>query len=304
MTTVSVIVPTRNRPIELGHLLWSLLCQRTWPAEVVIVDQSDGDDSARVVDGFMSLCKTTHGNAPDVLYRHDRSIKGAAPARNAGITMSSGDVLLFLDDDEILERDFIAEILTVYAADPTVGGVSGVVTNYPLPSLGLRIIGRIFWRGAFRDERQPIYWNADRLREHPPIEVKKFGSGVMSVKRAVLGTERFDEALTGLPPGEDVDLCCRLAARTRLVITPRARLINVMSTTGRARPHWLETDAQAMHYLYRRNWTSGLGNRIAFAWLNLGYVLFSAAACLRRRSLEPWRALRAGIARGRAENRG
>jgi glucosyl-dolichyl phosphate glucuronosyltransferase len=298
---VSVIIPTRNRPIELGHLLWSLVWQRHWPTEIIIVDQSDTDRTAQVVDSFMSLCKATHGNAPELVYRHDRAIRGASPARNVGVALASGDILLFLDDDEILENDFIHELLNVYASDPSIGGVSGVVTNYPLPSLGLRIIGRIFWRGPFRDERQPIYWNADQLRLGEPVEVTKFGSGVMSVRRSVLATDRFDDSLEGLPPGEDVDLCCRLAARTRLVITPRARLINLMSSTGRARPHWLETDAQATHYLYRRNWRSGVKNRLAFAWLHVGYLIFAAAASLRRRSRDPWRALQEGIRRGRGQ---
>ena len=301
---VSVIIPTRYRPIEFGYLLWSLFSQQHRPAEIVVVDQSDGTSTEQVVNNFRCLSKTTDGEASALIYFHDPTIRGASQARNVGVRVSTGDILLFLDDDEILEPDFIHELLRVYASDPGVGGVSGVVTNYPLPALGSRILGRIFWRGPFRDERQPIYWKADRLRGASPIPVRKFGSGVMSVRRSVLCADRFDDSLEGLPPGEDVDLCCRLSARTTLVITPRARLINLMSSTGRARRHWLETDAQATYYLYRRNWKWGAKNRLAFLWLNIGYCLFAGAACVSRGSSEPWQALRAGIQRARLQGTG
>ena len=125
----------------------------------------------------------------------------------------------------------------------------------------------------------------------------------MSVRRSVLADERFDESLIGLPPGEDVDLCCRLLTRTSLVITPRARLINLNGDNGHTRPHWLHTDAQSAYYLYLRNWRRGVRNRLAFWWLNVGYALFASAASLKRRSWEPWRALRAGIATAREQVR-
>jgi hypothetical protein len=123
----------------------------------------------------------------------------------------------------------------------------------------------------------------------------------MTVRRSVLGADRFDDSLEGVPPGEDVDVCCRLSRRTRLVIAPRARLMNLMSSTARQRDHWLGADAQAAYYLYSRNWRKGLRNRLCFAWLNVGYALLATAASLRRRSLEPWRALGAGIRRARAQ---
>ena len=298
---VSVIVPTRNRPRELGHLLWSLYWQEELPAQIVVVDQSQGDETRRVVDSFAQLFKAAHGGLPELVHVHDQGIRGAGPARNAGVERAEGDILAFLDDDEILEPGFLREVLAVYRRDPAVGGVSGVVTNYARPAFWPRLAGRLFWRGPFRDERQPIYWKADRLREGEPIVVRKFGAGVMSVRRSALGSDRFDGALQGVPPGEDVDLCCRLAERARLVIAPRARLMNLTSSTARQRDHWLGADAQATHYLYRRNWRRRLANRLCFAWLNVGYALLATVASFRRRSLEPWQALLSGIRRARAQ---
>ena len=135
---------------------------------------------------------------------------------------TKADILIFLDDDVILEPDFIKELLKVYVQHPAVGGVSGVITNYPAPSLFRRIVRRLFWIGPFNDERQPIYWNADRLRNHEPFPVRRFGSGVMSVRSSAFAGDRFDERqrLTA----EDVELSWRLSERHPLLMTPRAAL--------------------------------------------------------------------------------
>lgn len=101
---ISVIVPTRNRPVELGHLLWSLCWQEHLPAQVIVVDQSEGADTEAVVDTFASLFKNSQPVSPELVYVHDPKIGGAGPARNVGIDLSDGDILVFLDDDEIVER--------------------------------------------------------------------------------------------------------------------------------------------------------------------------------------------------------
>ena len=91
-----------------------------------------------------------------------------------------------------------------------------------------------------------------------------------------------------------------IARRNPVVIAPRARLVHNRSPQGRARDHWLRAHAQASYYLYEKNRKYGIKNRICFAWLNLGYAIALGATCLKRQSLEGWRALRAGRSVGRA----
>src|SRR5208283_3256888 len=95
---VCVIIPTKNRASDLAIVVRSLLGQTVLPAQVVIVDQSS-DDS-----GFERV-KTKFADAPGVRldYIRDTSINGAAAARNRAMENATGDVLLFLDDDVVLE---------------------------------------------------------------------------------------------------------------------------------------------------------------------------------------------------------
>jgi len=298
--TISVVVATMNRPQELADMLSTLLAQSHLPEEVIIVDQSCDCSTESVVE----CCANKLGSsAPKIVYVHAlnpdaRSAAGAGAARNIGIERATGDVLVFLDDDVLLEREFLQELLAVYSGYNSLGGVSGVVTNYSRPAFLHRLLRRLFWIGPFHDERQPIYWSADQCRDGGPIRVRKFGSGLMSIRRATLQSYRFDQGGGSGFPGEDVDLSWRISERFPLAITPRARLVHLRSGGSRARKHWLDLDAQGNHYLYQRIWKAKFGYKLCFTWLNIGYVAIATAASLRRLSMEPWRALINGARRG------
>ena len=77
-------------------------------------------------------------------------------ARNRGIECAHGDVLIFVDDDEVLEPDYVAELLKVYADHLAICGVSGVPTNYGRPPLSFRAWYRLSHLGVFYDDRQPL----------------------------------------------------------------------------------------------------------------------------------------------------
>jgi GT2 family glycosyltransferase len=292
--TCSIIVATKNRPKELSTLLMpTLLAQTRAPEQIIIVDQSSDDSTKRVVESFEKSA-ANGSSTPQILYLYETHHPGAASARNSGIERAGSEILVFLDDDILLDPDFLQELLAVYQQYPNAGAVSGVVVNYARPSLLLRTMRRLFWIGPFHDERQPIYWNADRLREHKPFRVRKFGAGVMSVKRTALNGDRFDDHYRGAG-AEDVDLSWRLSERNPLLMTPRARAVHVRTDTGRAQDHWLRYDALCNYYLYRRLWNTAVWNGICFVWLNVGYAVLATLGSLRRLSLEPWGALRAGV---------
>ena len=122
----------------------------------------------------------------------------------------------------------------------------------------------------------------------------------MSFRAERIGDARFDENLSGVSDGEDVDFCCHLNPGSLLLITPKARLVHNQSPCGRSLKHWTSREAKSNHYLYYRNWRSGVFNRLCFCWLNLGYGLVASFASLRRRSLAPWRELLQGMREGQS----
>ena len=88
---VSVVVTNHNYGRFLGESLRSALSQ-TWVAvEVVVVDDGSTDDSRQVIDSFT-------GQVKPVL----QDCAGQAAAAGAGFEASSGDVVIFLDADDVL----------------------------------------------------------------------------------------------------------------------------------------------------------------------------------------------------------
>jgi glycosyltransferase involved in cell wall biosynthesis len=89
--TISVVVPTRNRPESVVRAVRSALDQTFPPHEVVVV--IDGPDCAtvRVLEDI--------GDSRVVVLELDEN-GGAARARNIGVSNSMGDWVAFLDDDD------------------------------------------------------------------------------------------------------------------------------------------------------------------------------------------------------------
>lgn len=130
---VSVIVPTRNRPEGLGAAITSIQAQTRIVDEIVIVD--DGSDVPVDVRDFTGV------PVPTVI-RH-RTAQGAAAARNAGAAHATGDVLMFLDDDDEWHSEKVARQLQILEREPAVGlvysgrlaraGHDGVDVTYTMP---------------------------------------------------------------------------------------------------------------------------------------------------------------------------
>lgn len=98
---VSIIVPTRNRVNMLRQALRSA-CAQSWPeAEIVVVDEASTDDTAIQIEQQFPKVK---------LIRHAIA-KGPSAARNTGFSASSGEHVLFLDDDDLLHPDHVRSLV-------------------------------------------------------------------------------------------------------------------------------------------------------------------------------------------------
>lgn len=93
---VSIIVPSFNRADLIGQTIESVLAQTCPNWELVIVDDHSTDDTANVVNSYRlkdSRIRFAKRSSP---------IKGAPACRNEGVLLSSGDLLIFLDSDDLL----------------------------------------------------------------------------------------------------------------------------------------------------------------------------------------------------------
>ena len=161
---VSVVVPTRNRHESLRRMAAAVAGQRTDRAfELIVVD--DGSTPP--------LVEADLAGAP-----RGRVLPGpggrAAGARNAGIDVARGEIVLFTDDDTEPDPGWLDAAATFLALHPDHVGVEGVVTSEPWDPLhamsitadspGTYLTGNIAFRrpvlerlGGFDAESFPLH---------------------------------------------------------------------------------------------------------------------------------------------------
>lgn len=93
--SVSVVVPTIDRYPWLNKVLGQLAGQTMSPAQVIVVDQTPRDRREGVRQDDLPL---------EVVIR-DRP--GQSSARNAALERATGDLVLFIDDDDEIDADLI-----------------------------------------------------------------------------------------------------------------------------------------------------------------------------------------------------
>ena len=111
--TVSVIIPTLDRPEALMSTLESVLRQTVKPSQVIVVDQSE-----RTSEQVSSFCR-----GHNIILEH-LSERGSHMARNRAIGLATGDILFFCDDDSELDEGVLEHHLKNYT-DKNVGAVGG-----------------------------------------------------------------------------------------------------------------------------------------------------------------------------------
>src|ERR1039457_5929793 len=87
---VSVIMPTYNRGYVVGEAIESILNQTYDNIEVVVVDDGSTDNTQEKLKEY--------GDRIRVVYQRN---SGPAAARNRGIRAARGEIIAFLDSDDV-----------------------------------------------------------------------------------------------------------------------------------------------------------------------------------------------------------
>ena len=122
---VSVIVPTHERPERIPACLHALLALDYPHYEIIVVDNAPETDATA---SFM--CENYH-DLPQVRYvREERA--GVSWARNRGVQAAKGEILAFADDDVIVDRYWLAELVKAFQITSNVGCVTGLILSAEL----------------------------------------------------------------------------------------------------------------------------------------------------------------------------
>jgi GT2 family glycosyltransferase len=277
--------------MDLIETLASLAGQTRPPEEILIVDSSEGEETRTAVESVEPAALREK-------IRYLRSDPGLTHQRNVGAREIRGDIAVYLDDDVILEPDYL-EVLEELFSDPSIHGASGInlaaERSGPVGGWFRRffMLPRTDGKGSMQSSGFPA-WST------PPKEVQSveiLPGHNMAYRREVLESLTFNESMIGYGLMEDVEFSYRASRRHRLVVTPAARLVHKRSTTSREDGRTVFRMRVFHHFLlYRSSAPRGFTTLICFLWAHCGVLVWSLIDSVKSRSLGPFLGYVEGLA--------
>lgn len=112
MDVISVVVPVYNVEQYLSKCLDSIIAQTYSDLEIIVVDDGSTDDSNNICDFYKK-----QDSRIQVIHKENG---GLSDARNVGIDIATGKYICFVDSDDYIEKDYVAQMyeqIRKYCAD-------------------------------------------------------------------------------------------------------------------------------------------------------------------------------------------
>jgi GT2 family glycosyltransferase len=243
MPSLSVVIPSHNRPDLLRLCLESVRRHAPRDTEVLVVDDASPDEAvSRVAAEFASVrCLR--------LPRHS----GFCVAANAGINETRADIVELLNDDTEVCSGWAEAALACFE-DPAVAAVAPLVLRWPgdgprgpiVDSAGDRyFVGGIAGKRGHGRPLGPL-----RLCRRQVFGAS--GSSAFYRRAAFLAVGGFPEDFGAY--FEDVDLACRLnRAGWKVVYEPAARVLHRVGASHRRCPRLLRQQSRNEERVFWRN---------------------------------------------------
>lgn len=206
---ISIVVPLYNKAAYIRQTLDSVLAQTYADFEVIVVDDGSTDNSREIV----ATC------ADPRVRLVSQSNAGVAAARNRGIALAAGEWVGFLDADDWLHPQYLAQMAQMIEDHPRAEAVAANfravdadfrMQPWPLPSMRYETIDDL-----------PQRW----------MDGIPFFTGSIVLRKTLL--ERLSPCFpVGETNGEDLDLWFRIGEETEIVLLTQALTAYRLSVSG------------------------------------------------------------------------
>jgi GT2 family glycosyltransferase len=209
---IAVGIPTSGRAAILAETLADLGKQSRRPDRIVVccARREDAGAAAAHLPGVEFLV-----SEPGLTRQRNRILEA----------LRDCDIVVFLDDDFLMQDDYLAVTERLFASDRTVVGATGVVLGDGAQGAGLSLVEarRLLARDTFVGDAFAV----------TPVS-NAYGCNMAIRLAPVLRHDlRFDERLPLYGWQEDADFCCRLGAFGRVVQVAGARGVHLGTKSGR-----------------------------------------------------------------------
>lgn len=119
---ISIVIPVYNAERYINKCIDSVLSQSYANWELLLIDDGSSDDSGRICDGY--------SKKDDRIRTFHKRNGGVGSARNVGIEQASGDFITFIDSDDWISSQYIADFVRCNPQRKSIV-VSGLITKTP-----------------------------------------------------------------------------------------------------------------------------------------------------------------------------
>jgi len=248
-SSVTIAIPTHNRAHSLRETLDSvgaLTIPDATAIECIVIDNASNDDTPSVVE------TAAKSSSRFPIRRVFEPRQGSSFARNRAVDEAHGDIIAFIDDDAIADREWLRAMLSALksrALDAACGMVLPRWSAPPPPWLGPRLIVKL----AVHD-RATIESASSEQNE----TLQNYFSANVGFRRAAFerfGRFREDLGVVGKNPmsGEDTELFARIIAGGGKMGFVRDAIVH----------HMIGPERMTAEYLRRKSFAFGFGSAIA-----------------------------------------
>ena len=270
--TVTVAITTFNRPRDLWKCLTSLSRQSYKDFDIIVVNGGNKEVVDNLIRNF---------NLPIRVFPQKKL--GLVEARNICWKESRGDIVCIIDDDLILSRTWLEEILKAFSSDEKIGGVSGptlisekrrrrrdsilLIKRFEKGNIFWRLLGRFYLnfilQGRVREIGRILDCGtfsigsnfSDCLSRENIFEVDYLEACHMCLRKSLIAEAGgFDYIYTGTGEWNEPDLAFKIRKLGyKLVFNPKAVTEHRVSLSGvfKARTYAFERSANFINFYFR-----------------------------------------------------
>jgi len=233
LLTYSVVIPTKDRPVQAIAAVERVLGQTRRPERVIVVDAS-----TPALEFSDELFARAAGLDIDLVLVH--APPSTAGQRNRGARLVSSSLVFFLDDDVEIGPEYVATLLRQWekAGVEAYGGVVGS-HMYQGHAFVTRIFRRFFMLHYFdRSTSRATAFRASRKLRYVGVPsravyVPAVGAGAVAFRTDLVLRHPFNERFPGYALGEDLEMSYRLSRDAPILQLPDVLYDHREHTGGR-----------------------------------------------------------------------
>lgn len=241
MNKVTLILTTYNRPSILGTSVAALHRQelKNCEIEIIVVDDCSTDENSEMAAKVIA-------KFPGIRYHRNPQNKGLSASRNVGARLGTGEFILFLDDDIVVEPNYVMGHIEILASATNIATVGSL--RFP-PELT-------------KDNNLMKYLSSRELRQRnfsqdflQDLDPQYLGGGICGMRKSdYIKVNGFNETYL-FYGGEDVDMGYSLRSLgVRILYAPNAKADHYDTVTiDRYRSKYIESGREGIKLMLTRN---------------------------------------------------